>query len=88
MEESAVDRIRAKARRRAEICAALEESGELEAAVLTAPQSKKVYLSFPGTLEPICCCLSRFIIYILRNHFFFLHLCKPARRTVDYYEFI
>lgn len=46
--------------------------GSLKLAVLTAPQSKKVYLSFLGTVEPIHCCSSRFIICILRNHF---HIC-------------
>lgn len=62
-----------------------EGPAEHGAAVLTAPQSKKVYQSFPGTeLEPLLCCLSRFIIYILRNHFFFLHLCSPARRMVHF----
>lgn len=51
VEESAL--IDSDPRQSAGICVARQERAELEAAVLTAPQSKKVYLSFPGTVEPI-----------------------------------
>lgn len=54
-----------KTRRRAEICAALQERGGLEAAVLTAPQSKKVYLSFLSALEPLS------LLFVTFRHFHF-----------------
>ena len=62
---------------------------ELGAAVLTAPQSKKVYPSFLGTVEPIHCRLSRSIISILRNHIFFFFytraILQDAWGTFDDY---